>query len=68
VIKGQFLLRKPLFFPLNYGTALNRQRIDVLDGDEQVAQRDPQSLVSMVESVVESLVSGEHVCLNRYVG
>ena len=28
---------------------------------EQVAQRDPQSLISTAESVVESLLSGEHV-------
>ena len=45
---------------------LNPHRIDGLDEDEQVAQSDPQSLISTAESVVESLLSGESIYMNRY--
>src|SRR6266404_474700 len=58
--------RKPSFYPLNYGDAANRQRIHGLNEYEQLAQRDPQSLISTAESVVESLLSGEHVQMNQY--
>jgi hypothetical protein len=40
---------------------MNRERIDGLDDNEQVAPDDPPLLISTAESVVESLLSGERV-------
>jgi hypothetical protein len=54
-------IRKPLFSPLDYRGLFNRERIDGLDDNEQVAQDDPPLLISTAESVVESLLSREHV-------
>ena len=67
MIKPHFRLRKPPFYPLNYGDQYIGERIHGLHEGEQVAQRDPQSfveaqaLISTAESVVESVGSGERV-------